>query len=129
MKKTLIMMLAALVLTGCQESLEDRCEREAKDYTAKKCPALLTEGVTIDSLVFYKSTHTLTYYYTLSGVLDNAEALESHDFRSILLRELRNSPDLNLYKEAGYNFGYVYYSQKQRGTQLLNTTFRSKDYR
>lgn len=122
------MMLAALVLTGCQESLEDRCEREAKDYTAKKCPALLTEGVTIDSLVFYKSTHTLTYYYTLSGVLDNAEALESHDFRSILLRELRNSPDLNLYKEAGYNFDYVYYSQKQRGTLLLNTTFRSKDY-
>ena len=129
MKKTIIIILAALTMTACQESLEERCEREAREYTAKKCPAVVTEGIVIDSVTFHKPTHTLTYYYTLSGILDDAEALQSHDFHSILLRELRNSPDLQIYKEAGYDFRYVYYSEKENGTKLVDATFRPKDYK
>ena len=32
MKKIVFIMVAALLATACQESLEDRCEREAKEY-------------------------------------------------------------------------------------------------
>ena len=45
-----------------------------------------------------------------------------------MLKELRNSTAMKDYKDAGYNFGYVYYSTKNKGTRLFETTFRKKDY-
>ena len=128
MKRIAIVMMAALLLTACQETLEERCEREAREYTEKKCPALITENVTIDSMTFNKSSHTMTYYYTLDGVLDNAEALKEHDLKGMLLKELKNSTETLLYKEAGYNFRYVYFSTQKKGTKLFEATFHEKDY-
>ena len=128
MKRITIVIIAALLLTACQETLEERCEREAREYTEKKCPALITENVTIDSMTFNKSSHTTTYYYTLDGVLDNAEALKEHDLKGMLLKELKNSTETLLYKEAGYNFRYVYFSTQKKGTKLFEATFRKKDY-
>ena len=46
-----------LLLTACQESLEDRCEREAKEYTKKHCPALIAENIVMDEMTFEKATH------------------------------------------------------------------------
>ena len=127
-KHLAIATIGMLLLTACQESLEERCEREAREYTEKKCPALIVENVTIDSMTFNKSSHTMTYYYTLDGVLDNAEALKKHDLRDILLKELKNSTQAQLYKEAGYNFRYVYFSTQKKGTKLFEATFHEKDY-
>ena len=128
MKKIVFGMMAALVLTGCQETMDERCAREAREYTEKKCPAQIIQGVTIDSLVFYPDTRTLSYYFTAEGVIDDAEALKGHDLRGMMLKELRNSTAMKDYKDAGYNFGYVYYSTKNKGTRLFETTFRKKDY-
>ena len=101
-------MMAALLLTACQETLEERCEREAREYTEKKCPALITENVTIDSMTFNKSSHTMTYYYTLDGVLDNAEALkEQHGIsleknRIILEENIKNFGSYEVKCKLGY---------------------------
>ena len=35
---------------------------------------------------------------------------------------------MKAYKEAGYHFRYVYYSTKNSGTKVFDTTFRQKDY-
>ena len=128
MKHLTIVILAVLLLSACQESLEERCEREAREYTEKKCPALIVKNVTIDSMAFDKSTHTMTYYYTLDGVLDDAKALKEHNLRGMLHKELKNSTQTQLYKEAGYNFHYVYFSTKNNGTKLFEATFHKKDY-
>ena len=101
------MMAAMLIAVSCQESLEDRCAREAKEYNDKKCPAKVLDGVTIDSLVFDRSTHTLNYYYTFSGMSDNKEMMSKINPRKILVDELRNSTKVQAYKEAGYNFHYI----------------------
>ena len=45
-----------------------------------------------------------------------------------MLKELRNSANLKDYKEAGYNFSYIYYSTKNKGTRLFEATFQKKDY-
>ena len=127
MKNILFAVLFVFFLCACQESLEDRCARECKEYTQKKCPVLVTENVTLDSMTFAKP-HLLTYYYTVGGVLDDAEALKQHDARGLLLRELKNSASLKLYKDAGYDIRYVYHSASQRGTRLLEATFHKKDY-
>ncbi len=128
MKRLLIGLFAALLLTSCQETMDERCARECKEYTQKKCPALITKGVTIDSLVFTAESRTLTYYFTTEGVLDNQETITQHDLRGMLLKELKNSTSMKEYKEAGYNFCYVYFSTKNKGTRLFEATFLKKDY-
>ena len=82
-------MATMLIAVSCQESLEDRCAREAKEYNDKKCPAKVLDGVTIDSLVFDRSTHTLNYYYTFSGMSDNKEMISKINPRKILVTPQR----------------------------------------
>jgi TfoX/Sxy family transcriptional regulator of competence genes len=126
--KKILLFATLLLLTACQETLEDRCARECKEYTQKKCPVLVTNGVTLDSMTFDKSQLLMTYYYTVSGILDDAEALRENNASSLLLKELKNTAALKLYKDAGYSFRYVYHSSKEKGTRVLDTTFRKKDY-
>lgn len=123
-----ILLTAGLFASACQESLEERCLREANVYTKKNCPSQIAKDVTIDSLTFNVSTHTLTYSYTLGGVLDDAAVVTRSELRQQMLENLRNATSLKAYKDAGYSFRYVYYSTMQRGTKLMDTTFRAKDY-
>ena len=122
-----ILMMTAL-LTGCQETLEERAARESRDYTEKHCPAPIAYQVTMDSMTFDKATHTITYAYTLTGQLDDSAVVEGAHSRDLLLQEIKNSAHLRLYKEAGYSFRYVYHSGKKKGTQLLDATFHQSDY-
>lgn len=118
-----------LLLTACQESLEDRCEREAKEYTKKHCPALIAENIVMDEMTFVKATHTISYIYTVSGVLDDSVVINSNEPRKRLLEQVKNNTNLKLYKDAGYSFRYTYYSAKENGTKLFEATFRVNDYR
>ena len=129
MKRIWIIIAVALVVTAWQETLEDRCEREAKEYTEKHCPTPIAKDIVMDSMTFDKATHTITYAYTLSGQLDDSAVVNGSNSRELLLQEVKNSTNMKLYKEAGYSFRYIYHSQKKKGTQLLDATFREKDYR
>ncbi len=128
MKKLLTIIALGALLAGCQETMDERCAREAREYTEKKCPAQITEGVTIDSMTFEKQTRTLVYYFTAEGVIDDSAALQKYDLRGMMKKELKNSTALKDYKEAGYNFKYVYWSTKNKGTRLFEATFLKKDY-
>ena len=129
MKKAIFIFIGAILLTACQESMDERCAREAREFTKKKCPALVANGVTVDSMTFEPKSRTLSYYYTVEGVADDPEVIQRNDLRSMMLKELKNSATLKDYKEAGYQFRYVYRSAKNKGTQLFEATFRQKDYR
>lgn len=128
MKKILLTASAVLLLAACQESLEEKCAREAKTYTEKKCPAPINENTQIDSLAFEASTHTLHYYYTLSGNADDKQLIEKVNPRQALLEEVKNATAMKLYKEAGYNFSYTYRSKKNPNEILFETTITLKDY-
>jgi hypothetical protein len=129
MKRIVFLLAIVALLAACQESLEDRCAREAKEYTEKKCPTLVIKDVTLDSLRFEKASHTLQYCYTLGGVLDDSAALRQHDLRGSLLKELKNSTAMQQYKDAGYTFRYTYYSHNQPGMLLYDAIYREKDYK
>ncbi len=122
------MLLAAMMAVGCQESLEDRCAREAKEYSKKNCPTLVAENIVMDSMTFDKATHTISYVYTLSGKLDSQEMVNAGNSRQLLLEQVKNSANLKLYKDAGYSFRYVYHSEKNKNRKLLDVTFKEKDY-
>ena len=129
MKKTVLLLMGIMLLTACQESLEDRCAREAKEFTEKNCPRAVDKEIVLDSMTFEKATHTISYLYTLNGTLDDPQRIDSTHFRELLLMEVKNSTNLKLYKDEGYAFRYAYYSQKNNGTKLFEATFRESDYR
>ena len=129
MRKCLFIILGTLLMTACQETLEQRCAREAKEYSQKNCPAPIAKGVTIDSMSFDVATHTLTYSYTLNGVIDDPSVILRNNPREQMLTQLKNATAMKPYKDAGYNFRYIYYSTKNKGTKLFEATFRENDYR
>ena len=128
MKKFWVLSVFLLLLTACQESLEDRCARETKEYTRKNCPAKMDNNSILDSLTFERETHTLHYYYRLTGFADNDSIVEKLDAANILKNELRNTTTLKLYKDNHYRFAYTYRSEKDPKKVLLDFVFTDKDY-
>ena len=122
-----ILMMTAL-LASCQETLEERAEREAHDYTEKHCPAPIAYQVTMDSMTFDKASYTFAYHYMLSGTLHDSATINQNDPREMLLQQVKNSTNLKIYKDAGYAFRYVYHSEKSKAT-LFDVTFEQKDYK
>ena len=129
MKKCLFILAGAFLMAACQESLEQRCAREAKEYSEKYCPAPIAQGVTVDSMSFDMSSHTLIYSYSLNGVIDDPSVILRNAPKEKLLQQLKNATAMKPYKDAGYNFRYIYYSTKDKGKILFDTTFKEKDYR
>ena len=128
MKKIVYLLFAVCLLTACQESFEDRCAREAKEFTKKKCPAVINQNTIIDSMTFNKQTWTVRYYYSLSGNADNAMAIQQTNPRELLFNEVKNSTALKGAREHEYNIRYVYYSTANKGMVLYETTFTATDY-
>lgn len=128
MKKLCMIASFALFLTACQESLEDRCAREAKEFTRKNCPSKIEKNINIDSLTFERETHTLHYYYTLTGNADREGVMEEINGLDILKENLKNSTAMKVYKENHYNFTYTYHSEKNPNKVLLEVTLTDKDY-
>ena len=123
-------LIAALTLTtACQKSLEEQAANEARQYTAKNCPAKLEDGLVIDSMTFDAGSHTFAYHYTLSGVLDNDTIVSSETVSQALLESLRNTTSMRAYKERGYNFRYVYRSATNPDKVLHDLLFTQEDYR
>ena len=128
MKKVLVFACLALLFAACQESLEDRCARESKEYTAKNCPAKMGDNIILDSLTFEKGSHTLHYYYRLTGIADKEGVLDSLEAMRTLKDGLRNTTAMKTYKDNGYNFTYTYHSEKNPKKVLFEATFTEKDY-
>lgn len=104
-----ILLLLALVCSSCQESLEDKAERQAKDYTRKYCPTPLQNHTRTDSIVFNKQRRVYTYHLSLYDELDSQEVIDKHrsEIVSMLQQSLRESTGLKGFVEAGFRFEYV----------------------
>ena len=83
MKKAIIPILTAAIsmtlFTACHhDSLEDRAERDARDYTERYCPTPFTDNQRTDSITFTRADKTFHYFYTLRDEADTAAA-DEHD--------------------------------------------------
>ena len=128
MKKIVSFLLPLILFSACQESLEKRAARTLQDYTEKNCPMQLSETIMMDSCAFEPEGHIMHYYYTLMGAMDNDSTLNKEAMRKLLVEALRNETSTRTYKEAGYSFNYSYYSQKERGKLIFETTMTTEDY-
>ena len=81
-----------------------------------------------DSMTFDRASHTVQYYYKLTGASDRPDAYPKDQARDALKNALKNTTQLMAYKEAGYNFRYIYYSEKNPQTTYLDILLTEKDY-
>ncbi|MDO4160187.1 MAG: hypothetical protein Q4D41_07015 [Prevotellaceae bacterium] len=127
MKKIIFLFISVLALSACHESLEDRAEREAKEFTMKNCPMPVNEYITVDSMVYEKTARTIHYYYTIKGQADTT-GISNDAAREGLLKSLKDNTSIKKFKEEGFNFAYTYFSAKNKGKKLIDFTFYPKDY-
>ncbi len=135
MKKSKIVLFLALGLsmglTSCYESMEDRAERECKEYTEKNCPTPERDNTILDSLAFDRATRTMNHYYTLTGPADDtAQFVGNHaQLHEALLTDLKNRTEMKIYMDEDFNFGFIYRSQKDKQLVLFHDTLKPGEYK
>ncbi len=106
-------LLFVLVLTSCQESKQERLEREARELTEKNCPQRITPDGTVilDSIVYHNDgSNEIKYYYTVNTNNDGVLALQlqKKELERQLLSGINNSIDLRHVKEMGVTIVHYY---------------------
>jgi len=131
MKKLLLVVSSIVLMTACQESLEERAAREAREVTESKCPMPVGNNMYLDSVVFDIPTLTQTQYFRFVGDTDNDSvtiALQDADVKGTLVQELKNTPNYKALMGRGANFRYIYRSTKNPETTYLDITIQKEDY-
>ena len=133
MKKYLLFTVASLALMcSCHhDTIEDRAEREAKEYTKKFCPTPYNNDVRTDSLSFDKSSKTFTYHCRLRGLIDNPKVIAENEskLKNAIRENITNDTGTKIYKDAGFSFIYIMRSDKDPNAILLKVKLTKKDYK
>lgn len=130
-KKLFILAITAFILVSCQESLEERAAREAREVTEAKCPMPVGNNMYLDSIVFDIPSLTQTQYFRFIGDTDNDSmviAMRDADLKGALIQELKNTPTYKTLMKRGANFRYVYRSTKDRKKTYFDFIITKADY-
>lgn len=117
-------------MMSCTESFQDRCRREAREFTEKQCPRLVDKFIILDSMTYVDVPQGFIYHYRVTGELDNPELYTSEAVDPIIenmRQSLRQNLSLRAYKERGLSFTYRYLSDST-GDTFVDTTFGPEDY-
>ena len=130
-KKLFILAITAFILVSCQESLEERAAREAREVTEEKCPMPVGDNMYMDSIVFDIPSLTQTQYFRFIGNTDNDSmviAMRDADLKGALIQELKNTPTYKTLIKRGANFRYVYRSTKKKKKTYFDFIITKADY-
>ena len=127
-----IFCLGAILLAGCKRETKDEAWTQLfQQFTQKECPKFVDECTRLDSACYDAESRTLSYHYTVQGMLDNKEIYADEEattaFHDDILKGLKGSLQLKPYKDEGINFCYDYRSITS-GEMLLSLTFTPEDY-
>lgn len=108
-------------LVSCQESLEDKAERQAREYTRKYCPTPIDNNTRTDSIVFDRDRRIYIYYMSFYEGLDDEAVVNQYrdQFTNMLGQSVKDSPSLRQFLEAGFRFEYVIHSGSNPKKQLI----------
>ena len=118
---TVILIVTAIALYSCQESLEDKAQRQAYEYTRKYCPTPIDNNTRTDSIVFDRNKKVYYYYISFFNQLDDQEVVNENRalFAEMLTQSVKDSPSLRTFLEAGFRFEYVCHSGSKPGKILV----------
>lgn len=132
MKKVVLVLLGLVSMVSCfHESLDEKIARQTRDYTKRSCPKVMDKYTILDSMVYTIASKRMTYYYSLSGVMDNDSVFSSellNIFHADLLSNLKNNMGLHELKNNDVSFSYQYYSSTKEGHRYMSFDFSPIDY-
>lgn len=131
MRKVMMLAMTAFMLVSCQESLEERAAREAREVTEARCPMPVGNNMYMDSVVFDIPSLTQTQYFRFIGDTDNDSmvvAMRDTNLKEALIQELKNTPNYKTLMKRGANFRYVYRSTKDRSKTYFDFIISKADY-
>ena len=131
MRKMLLLAMSAFILFSCQESLEERAAREAREVSENKCPMPIGNNMYLDSIVFDIPSLTQIQYFRFIGDTDNDSmvvAMRDADLKGALIQELKNTPTYKTLMKRGANFRYIYRSTKDRSKTYFDFIISKSDY-
>ena len=121
---------ASIMLCGCHESLEQRAQREAKEYTEKYCPTPEQNYTRTDSVVFDMATKTYHYYCSVTGKLDDKAIFDTNrqKLSDALLDNVKENTSFRAYKKEGFAFQWTLRSDKDKNVVYFDKRFTPKEY-
>ncbi len=124
-----VILTTLTIFSACQETIEERAQREVNEFTQKNCPTPIINNSRIDSLTFDEKTRTIVYYRTLFNEADNKREIEENKdvLKAALLEEFRTSTSMRLYIDANFNFRLIYYSAKNPKDIIYETFISSEE--
>ena len=123
-------MSFAVAIAACNESLEERAEREAQEYTERYCPTPVVNNSRTDSVAFEKATKTYTYYCTLTGAYDNQAFISEYgqELDQRLAKTISEDTSIEKLKAAGFRFRFIIHSEKEPSLLLYDKTITADEY-
>ena len=118
MKKFVVPIVSFIVcifMTSCQESMEDKAMRQAKEYTERYCPTPVVNYSRTDSVLFDRQRKVYIYHISFFDVLDDSNVVDENKDKitDMLTQSVREAPGLKNFIEAGFRFEYVCHSAKE----------------
>lgn len=121
--------LLALVC-GCKETMDQKLEREAWEFTTKNCPHDIDPYTTLDSATYRAGEMEYTYHFTVKGALDLDSLYSDEVVRELhdsYLTELKNNIEQKDLKDLGVTITRIYRSE-QTGKPLMTLRFTKEEY-
>lgn len=110
-----------LFMYSCKhKTIDEKIFEDTRKEMLKTCPQQVVEDVMLDSITYNMEKRQKTYYYTLSGFLDNQERIDSakEDFSNAIKNNLIKAISLKEFKKLGITYRYVYFSNSTKKKML-----------
>lgn len=127
MKKLLLCIFAVVgvvSLMACQETMEEKAARQAKEYTERYCPTPVVNYSRTDSIVFDRERKVYIYYISFCDALDDPDIIDQNrdKITDMLTQSVREATGLKNFVDAGFRFEYVCHSAKEPKKVLFKIT-------
>lgn len=111
----IVSFIVCFLMISCQESMEDRAVRQAKEYTERYCPTPVVNYSRTDSILFDRQRKVYIYHISFYDVLDDSNVVDENKDKiaDMLTQSVREATGLKNFIEAGFRFEYICHSAKE----------------
>lgn len=124
----IIAALGFLTLAGCNNNHHSQVRKfkQTAEKTNRSCPTRMNETITLDSTRYNEKDNAVSYFYSVTGELDNAIYMNTHyaTFKQALQDAVDNSVEMEEYRKFNTSIHYIYYSGSSK-KQLAEFSFNS----
>ena len=129
-RSLIVILIAGIARTGCQESWQERLRRETRLMSLRQCPHYITRGLIADSLVYDPATNTRYDYLTFIDSLIDLSQLTPENMRMAHMEsvnQIRQSIDINMLKSHQATFMFIY-RLKSTGEVIATDSVTAEEY-